>query len=94
MFCFFSGALQSFGCNLEDYVSLLVPPICVQFENPSRKDHNDVRIAALRTIEVFCDDLELKDHSTRIVHAIARTIDNNPHDKVSFEKKKFVFYFS
>ncbi|XP_017494320.1 PREDICTED: serine/threonine-protein kinase mTOR-like, partial [Rhagoletis zephyria] len=74
------GALQSFGSNLEDYVSLLVPPICAQFETSTRKDV-EVRIAALRTIEVLCDDLELKDHSTRIVHAIVRTIDNNPHDK-------------
>lgn len=69
-------------------MSLLVPPICAQFETSSRRD-NEVRIAALRTIEVLSDDLELKDHSTRIVHAIARTIDNNPHDKV----RKYQLYF-
>lgn len=58
-----------------------MPPICNQFETSTRKD-SEVRIAALRTIEALSDDLELKEHSTKIVHAISRTIDNNPHDKV------------
>ena len=52
-----------------------------QFKTTGKKDM-DVRIAALRTIDIFCDDLQLTEFSNRIVRAIAETIDNNANDKV------------
>lgn len=45
------------------------------------KKDSEVRIQALRTIDILCDDLKLTEFSSRIVHAIARTIDNNATDK-------------
>ena len=73
--------MQNFGTNLEDYIHLLIPSIVRQFETTAKKD-SEVRIQALKTIDVLCDDLKLTEFSSRIIHAIARTIDGNPNDKV------------
>lgn len=74
------GALQNFGTNLEGYIHLLIPPIVKQFEYPT-KNNPEVRLAALKTIEVLSDDLKLTEFSSRIIHGIVRTVDANVHDK-------------
>lgn len=87
------GALQNFGTNLEDYVNLLIPPILAHFNTTisstsaplasslDKSRDNVVKLAALKTIEAFCDDLRLVEYSSRIVHAIMKLIEDNCNDK-------------
>ena len=70
---------------------MLIPPIVEQFKTTSKKDY-EVRIAALKTIDIFCDDLQLTEFSNRIIRALAETIDNNASDKVCCEFGNWSFW--
>jgi len=85
------GALQNFGTNLDDYLHLLIPPIVRLFESNDIKD-NEVKIAALKTIDVLSDDLQITEFSSRIIHAIVRTIDSNALDKVSINQFEIIVF--
>ncbi|OTF77170.1 serine/threonine-protein kinase mTOR-like protein [Euroglyphus maynei] len=88
------SALQNFGITLEDYIHLLITPIIRLFELQSQpgatsneqKRDSDLRISAIKTIETFCRDLSLKEFASRIIHALVKTIDDNPHDKRLFQQ--------
>nr|XP_046918339.1 serine/threonine-protein kinase mTOR-like [Dermatophagoides farinae] len=81
------SALQNFGITLEDYFHLLITPILRLFDVPiEQKRASDLRISAIKTIEIFCRDLSLKEFAPRIIHALVKTIDDNPHDKRLFQQ--------
>ena len=67
-------AFQKFGSSLDDYLHLMIPPVVKLF------DSNDVLInvrrSALETIEKLCEQLDLTDFVSRIIHAIVRTLDS------------------
>lgn len=85
------SALQNFGMTLEDYIHLLIPPILRLFDTPiipgtsqiEIKRDLEIKISAMRTIEIFCRDLQLVEFSSRIIHSLVKAIDDNPNDKVN-----------
>ena len=74
------SAFQKFGSSLDDYLHLMIPPVVKLF------DSNDVLVAirrcALETLEKLCEQLDLTDFVSRIIHAIVRTLDMSPELRV------------
>jgi FKBP12-rapamycin complex-associated protein len=69
-------AFQEFGSSLDDYLHLMIPPVVKLFD--SSDISNNVRRSALETIEKLCEQLDLTDFVSRIIHAIVRTLDTAP----------------
>ncbi|KAG0434650.1 hypothetical protein HPB47_018969, partial [Ixodes persulcatus] len=59
-------ALQKFGCNLDDYLHLILPPIIKLFD--SADIPMNVRITALETIDVLSESLDFSEFAARIIH--------------------------
>nr|QGN03465.1 target of rapamycin [Ixodes ricinus] len=69
-------ALQKFGCNLDDYLHLILPPIIKLFD--SADIPMNVRITALETIDVLSESLDFSEFAARIIHPLVRTLDTTP----------------
>lgn len=83
------SALQNFGMTLEDYIHLLIPPLLRLLDSPSPntnvieiKCDLELKIAVMRTIEIFGRDLSLIEFSSRIIHSLIRIIDIHHQEKV------------
>ncbi|KAL3272654.1 hypothetical protein HHI36_014119 [Cryptolaemus montrouzieri] len=68
--------LHSFGNSLEDYLHLILPPIVRLFD--AKDVPMNVSKQALETIEELAEIVDFSDFVSRIVHPLARTIDNCP----------------
>ncbi|KPM03125.1 serine/threonine-protein kinase mTOR-like protein [Sarcoptes scabiei] len=87
------SALQNFGMTLEDYIHLLIPPLLRLLDSPSPntnvieiKCDLELKIAVMRTIEIFGRDLSLIEFSSRIIHSLIRIIDIHHQEKRIFNQ--------
>lgn len=69
-------ALQKFGCNLDDYLHLILPPIVKLFD--SADVPKNVRATALETIDILSESLDFSEFAARIIHPLVRTLDTTP----------------
>uniref|UniRef100_A0A1B0GIX2 Serine/threonine-protein kinase TOR n=2 Tax=Lutzomyia longipalpis TaxID=7200 RepID=A0A1B0GIX2_LUTLO len=69
-------ALQKFGNNLDDYLHLIIPPIVKLFD-PADAPHS-VCVVAFETINYLAGILDFTGFSSRIIHALVRTLDSSP----------------
>ncbi|XP_059613044.1 serine/threonine-protein kinase Tor [Phlebotomus argentipes] len=69
-------ALQKFGNNLDDYLHLIIPPIVKLFD--PQDTPQSVCVVALETINYLAGILDFTGFSSRIIHALVRTLDSSP----------------
>lgn len=67
-------ALEVIGTNLDDYLHLLIPAVVKLFEKPDTP--MNLRTASIKTVCSLCRKLNFSDYSSRIIHPLARILDN------------------
>jgi len=66
-------ALQQFGNNLDDCLYLILPSIVECFSCTDKPE--GVRIAAMETIHILSESLDLTEYAAKIIHPLVRVLD-------------------